>query len=98
MRPTASDMEELRALVMARWDPIGVHVPENGPDERVLYWNEYDSYLPTIVAHLDRGDGVERLTDYLAGLRTVNMGLPPHSDHDAAAAAAIVAWHTALRR
>jgi hypothetical protein len=95
---TALDLEELRSLVMTRWDPIGVHVARNGPDERAHYWNEYDSYLPIIVAHLDRGDGVEWLTDYLADLRTKDMGLPPHLERDAVVASAIVAWHAAARR
>jgi hypothetical protein len=97
-RLTAAELKGLRELVMARWDPIGVHAPELGPNEDAPYWDEYDDYLPVIVGHLDRGDGVSWLRGYLARLRTADMGLPPDPDHDAAAAQAIVEWHSRVRQ
>jgi len=97
VRLTAAEMEQLRELVMDRWDPIAVHVPENGPDERACYWTEYDDYLPSIVGHLDAGEGAEWLAAHLSDLRTKDMGLPARFDLDRAAAAAIVAWHQRTR-
>jgi hypothetical protein len=54
-----SETEQLRELVMTHWDPIGVHMPENGPEERETYWNECDECLPVIADELEQGDGVD---------------------------------------
>jgi hypothetical protein len=95
--PQASEMEQLRELVMTTWDPIGVHLPENGPEERALYWNEYDDYLPTIRARLDAGEDIDWLVSNLTHIRTELMGLSPRPDLDQAAARAIVDWHRRIR-
>jgi hypothetical protein len=97
MSLTTVEMERLRELVMICWDPVGVHLRESTLQGRACYWNEYDSYLPSIVGHLDAGDDVEWLAEYLASLRTENMGLSPQPDLDRQAATAIVEWHRRTR-
>jgi len=76
--------EELRKLVMDCWDPIGVLQGSPG---------EYDRYLPSMVFHLDSGDGANALQADLCRFRTKNMGLPSRPDLDAAAALTIIDWY-----
>jgi hypothetical protein len=54
--------------------------------------------LPTIACHLRRCGGVKALEEYLAGLRMVNMGLPPRPDPDAAARVEMVQWFAGTPR
>lgn len=95
--PQVSEIDQLRYLVMTNWDPIGVHVPENGPEEPALYWNEYDNYLPTIRAGLDAGEDIDWLVPYLTRVRTELMGRSPRPDLDQATARAIIDWHRRIR-
>jgi hypothetical protein len=65
----ASGRRELRALLMTRWDPIGV----NGiPQART----EYDMYLDALASLLRDGADAERVADYLADIESGQMGLP----------------------
>jgi len=85
---TSKQMEQLRRAVMERWDPIGVFHDKDDAKDRATYWDEYDSYLPHIVAHLRRGD-VDGLTAYLAGVRIDDLGLSAQLQQDRDAAQAL---------
>lgn len=77
---------ELRALVMQRWDPIGVADEPAAADE-------YDSYLGPIASQLRQGAEVDDVTRYLHFVRTQLMGLPAADHHDARVAEEIVDWY-----
>jgi hypothetical protein len=82
---------QLRALLMDKWDPIGVQgVPEAT--------SEYDGYVARIADMLRRGADAEQVAAMLSSIRTDAMGLPPEPDTDIAAATTIVDWYAdALR-
>jgi hypothetical protein len=90
-RLTPDQMEQLRELVMTRWDPIGVHFEANNAEDRACYWDEYDMYLPVMVERARRA-GADGLRDYLETVRTVDIGLEARADVDRRAADAIVKW------
>src|SRR5438067_2190337 len=92
MRLSKQQTDELRALVMTCWDPIGVHVPGSPDDECARYWDEYDAYLPIMVERARGGHGRDQLREYLEKLRTEDMGLPPRPERDGAAAEEIANW------
>lgn len=95
---TADEIEQLRALLMEKWDPIGVHDLADDEIDREAYWDEYDSYMPAILSDLQNGGDVEWLAQYLARRRTVDMGLGNRPDLDRHAAEAIIAWNPRRRR
>jgi len=83
---------ELRALAMAKWDPIGVSgFPEGAewPDD------EYDAYLGQIARRLREGVSIEALGSFLNHLTDEVMGLNPRPDANLAAARAMREWYDA---
>ena len=55
------------------WDPIGV---ARAPEAR----DEYDGYLPDVIAILSRGGNAEELAAYLTQVETQRMGLSDTSE------------------
>ncbi|MCU1324592.1 MAG: hypothetical protein JWM43_4241 [Acidobacteriaceae bacterium] len=58
---------QVRTVLMEEWDPIGVCSEPNAT-------NEYDSYIPKVMAILRSESGVEALMDYLDWVATARMG------------------------
>jgi hypothetical protein len=65
-----SGARELRQLLMEEWDPIHVRGVPGAADE-------YDAYLPRIVARLRDGATAEDIAAYLTDIEEVQMGLGP---------------------
>lgn len=82
---------ELRTLLMAEWDPIGVR---DWPEAI----NEYDGYVSRIAGSLRRGADVLEVAAMLSSYRTDAMSLGSEPETDAAAARAIVDWYTEVMR
>ena len=79
--------DELRAVAMEKWDPIGVSdVPEAA--------DEYDAYLGQIARQLREGVSNAVLGSFLSQL-TDGLGLNPRREADLAAARAIREWYDA---
>src|SRR5438046_893952 len=81
--------EELRRVVMSCWDPIGVADLPQAADE-------YDAYLPMILAVLRDGEE-SGLKERLSATRTQAMGLPPDPVADENAARRIFEWYREQR-
>jgi hypothetical protein len=61
--------DEIRRVLMAEWDPIGVKdVPEAS--------DEYDGYIGGIYRLLHDGASDERIAEHLSQIETEAMGLP----------------------
>jgi hypothetical protein len=73
------DNKELQKLVSEvlyyQWDPIGV---SESPGTR----NEYEEYVPQVLAILQRGNTPQELAAFLSGIRCRGMGLEPDPDSD----------------
>jgi hypothetical protein len=65
------------------WDPIGVRAL-GGPDD------EYRGYVPSILALLRSGATEAELSERLASLRCLSMGLARNDAHDRRAAHILV--------
>jgi len=69
----------IRLILLVDWDPIGVFgIPEA--------MDEYDSYVKTVIAKLQRGATVADISHLLAGLARTEMGMPLPGDTETAAA------------
>jgi hypothetical protein len=69
MLPGNDDLlSEVSRILWEPWDPIGVN------DEPGAF-GEYDSYAAPIVSRLLRGTTVADIDSYLAGVKTLSMGL-----------------------
>jgi hypothetical protein len=71
-RTWKADVDAIRRILMAEWDPIACGVPED----------EYDSYIPGIYRLMQGRAGVEGLAAHLGKLETLSMGLPAHADRN----------------
>jgi hypothetical protein len=60
-----SDVDAIRRILMAEWDPIGCGVPDD----------EYDSYIPRIYTLLQQGISIRDLAIHLRKLEAGAMGL-----------------------
>jgi hypothetical protein len=60
--------QELRRLLMERWDPIGVNAAPGA-------WDEYDGYRGDVMELLRSGASAEEISDYLGRIERENMGL-----------------------
>ncbi len=64
------DLEPLRRIGWAKWDPIGLGGPDHG-------WpaDEYDAYLLNAAGQIANGRSDEEVADYLVKIETENMEL-----------------------
>lgn len=69
----------IRQILLAHWDPIGMHEFRIGDDE-------YDYIIPTIISMLEMGIDNGGIVRYLSNFRTGSIGLPPNTERDAYAA------------
>ena len=88
MAANPDQLEDLRLAVFEEWDPIGVYHADDDPEDRRMYWDEYDDYLAEIARRLADEDE-SGLARYLAHVRTALMGLSADPQLDAAAAAGL---------
>lgn len=72
----AAGEDELRLILWAAWDPIGM-VPRD----------EYDRYIPRVWELLRNRAAKEEIAAQLGEWRTERMGLPPDPNRDL-----VVAW------
>jgi hypothetical protein len=71
------------------WDPIGVSgIP--------LARNEYQSYVPQVLALLNENANTERIAVYLNEVATKRMGLRENADATLRVVAVLQDWKTAL--
>lgn len=75
--------EELRLILWAAWDPIGVGVPRD----------EYETYAPRLASILRNGATPEDIAAALGQWRTESMGLPPDPDSDLTVALKVRDWY-----
>lgn len=61
-------LSEVRRVLWAHWDPIGVN------DEPAAF-GEYDAYAASSVSRLQRGTTASDLDSYLASIEILSMGL-----------------------
>ena len=73
---------QLKTLLWAQWDPIGVNTTCCPRDE-------YDSYASQLLRMLNDGAEHQQIASYLAWAERENMGLKPTDIHDSIAARAI---------
>lgn len=76
--------DELRALLMAAWDPIGVK------DEPIAA-DEYDNYIPPLARKLREGASPEDVAGFLDATE-VGMGFEP-IPRNAGVAEQIIRWY-----
>lgn len=64
------DIEPLREIGWATWDPIGLGGPANS-------WqaDEYDTYLLQAAGQIANGRSDDQVADYLINIETEHMGL-----------------------
>ena len=67
LRNWKGDVDAIRRVLMAEWDPIGCGVPDD----------EYDSYIPVIYRLLQERVSAIQLSVHLQELETKEMGLQP---------------------
>jgi hypothetical protein len=78
---------ELREVLMAHWDPIGVSGAPEAQDE-------YDAYLAPLANLLHDGAGIETVARYLSEVQTEQMDLPVMSHDLRDVAAIVVRWYS----
>jgi hypothetical protein len=77
---------QLREILLADWDPIGV----NGiPEAR----DEYDGYLGAVANRLRDGANAREVAEYLADVQSDRMGLPATPEQLDRVAERIVRWY-----
>lgn len=74
MSDAMSREDKLKRVLLIDWDPIGVSELPEAQDE-------YDSYLPSVVALLSSGGNQRQLADHLYWIATVQMGLGGNRQH-----------------
>lgn len=80
-RAVSSAMKIVRAM-LREWDPIGVYHASPQTSEDPWPDDEYDSYAPRVLGHLDDGSSAAVLGEYLHVVRTEMMGLSPNRTVD----------------
>lgn len=71
------------------WDPVGVsHMP--------MARDEYQSYIPQVVALLNENASVEQIASYLNAVATKRMGLSENCDAALHVAGVLLEWKAAL--
>src|SRR5262249_21222601 len=69
-RDWKEDVDAIRSLLMAEWDPIGCGVPDD----------EYDSYIPVIYRLCQARVSIEDLAAHLEEIETQRMCLQPRPE------------------
>jgi hypothetical protein len=64
-RDWKADVDAIRSLLMAEWDPIGCGVPDD----------EYDRYIPTVYRLMQASVKEDVLAAYLTEIETQQIGL-----------------------
>jgi hypothetical protein len=64
-RDWKTDVDAIRALLMAEWNPIGCGVPDD----------EYDSYIPVIYRLMQARVSIEELAAHLQEIESQRIGL-----------------------
>jgi hypothetical protein len=83
-----SGARELRMLLMASWDPIGVNGNAEASDE-------YDTYLGPLAEKLRKGAEARTVCEYLADIQTRRMDLPATPDQLADVGERVIDWYAA---
>jgi hypothetical protein len=83
MSDAMSRERALKQVLLLDWDPIGVAEFPEAQDE-------YDSYLPSVVALLSSGGNQQQLADHLYWIATVQMGLGGSHQHAQKIAAQLI--------
>ena len=73
MASVAQMRDEVRRILVADWDPIGVG---DVPQAR----DEYDEYLPPLLGMLASGTSVRKLSSYLLKIERDSLGLEGDPD------------------
>ena len=73
----------LRALLMQHWDPIGIRDVEE-------CYDEYDSYIPSILSLMDSGAQIDELAQFLDQVVSEQMGLESNLAHSKSVAALLL--------
>ena len=73
------------------WDPIGV---SRCPAAR----DEYQAYLPKVLALLHEDVGASSVAAYLDGIATARMGLEARPEHSMRVAQLLLEWKTEIYR
>jgi hypothetical protein len=71
-RDWKADVDAIRKILIAEWDPIGCGVPED----------EYDSYIPVIYRLMQGRAGVHGLACHLEHLEANSLGLRSNSERN----------------
>jgi hypothetical protein len=84
---------EMRALLMERWDPIGVSGFPEAADE-------YDTYGGHVARMLREGTASGAIAAYLADIRAnrIGLGSPQISRNEADVAARLIQWYDEAMR
>ncbi len=80
--PQAQPLHQAIRQLLNQWDPIGI---------ADVVEDEYDSYVPDLVALLTRRASAKEVGDYLWSVETQRMGLTGNRDWTAATAVRLVA-------
>jgi hypothetical protein len=78
-----SKLQSIRTLLLDEWDPIGVKDQPAAQDE-------YDQYLPPILALLERGALADDIEQYLGDVVGLDMGLATVAERDRVVARALL--------
>ncbi|WP_332701573.1 hypothetical protein [Devosia sp.] len=73
----------MRALLMQHWDPIGIRDVEQ-------CYDEYDSYIPSILSLIDADIGIDELAQFLDKVVSERMGLYSNMAHSKSVAALLL--------
>jgi hypothetical protein len=80
-----------REILMREWDPLGVEGMSGAEDE-------YDSYIPGVIALLQQGASVNEVAAHLDRIAVRNMGALARRERSTAAASALkTMWEAAAR-
>ncbi len=80
-RDWVADVNAIRRILIAEWDPIGCGVPDD----------EYDSYIPGIYRLMKGGADTYKLAQHLLHLETVSMGVQGNSQRSDRVARSLLA-------
>lgn len=83
MTARSANFLTMRARLMKHWDPIGIKDVEQ-------CYDEYDSYIPSILSLIDNGVSPEELAHFLDEIVSEQMGLTSNMSESARVAALLL--------